>query len=107
MATFYIVHSNSEDKFYVGSSEDFEMQLLQHQKNHFPKGYKSNSTDWVPFFVINNIPLDTANRIAKHVKKMKSREYFESLRTDPEIATKLTEEFNTVRIHPDSYQGPF
>ncbi len=102
MATFYVIYSRSIDNFYVGSSIDYEMQLEQHQKNHLPKGYKSGATDWSPFFVIDDIPIDTARRIEKHVKKVKSREYFESLKKNPEIAEKLVVEFNTVRNNPDN-----
>ncbi len=97
MATFYIIHSKSTDNFYVGSSTDFEMQLEQHQKGHFPKGYKTEATDWVSFFTINEIPIDTARRIAKHVKKLKSREYFDSFKEGPGITARLIEEFSSHR----------
>lgn len=95
MATFYVIYSRSIDNFYVGSSLDYEVQLEQHQKNHFPKGYKSGATDWTTFFTVGNIPIDTARRIEKHVKKMKSRAYFESLKADPKITDQLKEEFQT------------
>jgi putative endonuclease len=95
MATFYVIYSRSSDNFYVGSSLDYEMQLQQHQKNHFPKGYTSDATDWTTFFAIGDIPIDTARRIEKHVKKVKSRAYFESLKSDPKIAEQLKEEFQT------------
>lgn len=95
MATFYVIYSNSIDTFYAGSCLDFEAQLEGHQKNHFKKGYTSEATDWNHFFLIKDIPLDTARRIEKHVKKVKSREYFESLKSDPKIAEQLKEEFQT------------
>ena len=95
MATAYIIHSRTEDKFYVGSCLDFEMQLEQHQKGHFPKGYTSNAGDWTAFFLIDDVPIDTARRITKHFKKVKSQEYFDSLVANPQLAEDLKEEFQT------------
>ena len=100
MASFYIIHSKSTDKYYVGSTPDFEMQFEQHRKSHFPKGFKTTATDWKPYFLIHDIPIETANRIVKHIKKNKSTEYFESLKSDASMADKLVEEFNTIRSHP-------
>jgi putative endonuclease len=103
MPTFYIIHSKSTDTFYVGSCLDFEMQFDQHRNGHFPKGFKSSAKDWATFFRMDNLEIDTARRIEKHVKKNKSKEYFESLKKDPTLADKLVEEFNTVRTHPDRF----
>ncbi|MDB9883049.1 GIY-YIG nuclease family protein [Bacteroidia bacterium] len=97
MATVYIIHSKATDNFYVGSSADFEMQLEQHRKGHFPKGYKSEATDWASFFTIDDLDIDTARRIEKHFKKMKSREYFDSLKEGPGITARLIEEFSCHR----------
>ena len=106
MATFYIIHSKSTDAFYTGSSNNFEMQLEQHQKNHFPKGFKSSAKDWAAYFLVHDIDIDTANRMVKHVKKNKSQEFFESLKADGSMAEKLVEEFTNVRSHPESNQEP-
>ena len=97
MATFYILYSSSLDKFYAGSSTDYEMQLRQHQKGHFPKGFKTETSDWEPYYVIDNIPLDTANRIVKHTKKNKSRDYYKSLKEDASIRENLIQELSSHR----------
>ena len=97
MATFYILHSQSLDKFYTGSTADYDMQLRQHQKGHFPKGFNTEATDWEPYCVIDNIPLDTANRIVKHTKKNKSKDYYHSLKEDISVREKLIEELSSHR----------
>ncbi len=97
MATFYILQSQSIDKFFVGSSTDFPMQLRQHQKGHFPKGFKTEATDWETFFLIEDIPLDTANRLVKHAKKMKDKDYYQRLKDEPGLKGKLMQEFSTHR----------
>ena len=104
MATFYIIHSKSTNAFYTGSSTNFEMQFEQHKNGHFPKGFKSNDTDWVAYFLVHDIEIDTANRIVKHVKKNKSQEFFESLKADALMADKLVKEFTNIRSHSDSSQ---
>ena len=95
MATVYIIHSKATDNFYVGSTTDFEMQFEQHRKGHFPKGYKSSATDWAAYFSIGDLEIDTARRIKKHLKKNKSKEYFDLLKTDPKLKAKLIEEHST------------
>lgn len=76
------------------------MQFEQHRKGHFPKGFKSSATDWEAYFLIHDIEIETANRIVKHTKKNKSKEYFASLRADSSIGNLLVKDFTNVRNHP-------
>lgn len=97
MTTVYIIYSRSTDKFYAGTCRNFEMQLIQHQKKHFKKPFTTEATDWRKYFLFEGLPEDTANRVLKHVKKNKSREYFDSLRNDPAVSESLIEELSSHR----------
>ncbi|MDB4174140.1 hypothetical protein N9811_05015 [Bacteroidia bacterium] len=82
MATFYIIHSKSTETFYTGSTTDFAMQFEQHKRGHFPQGFKSSARDWESYITIPDIDIETANRMVKHIKKSKAKDYIESLRAD-------------------------
>jgi len=97
MTTFYVIYSHSSDKFYAGSTPDFPMQLEQHRKGHFPKGFKSSASDWNGFFILENLELDVANRMVKYTKKMKTSEYFHNLKKDQPLQEKLIKDCSSHR----------
>ena len=42
---FYILHSTSTDKFYIGHTNNLEGRLRRHNSNH--KGYTAKAKDWI------------------------------------------------------------
>ncbi|MCF8367050.1 MAG: GIY-YIG nuclease family protein, partial [Bacteroidales bacterium] len=41
---FYILHSATNDKLYIGHTSQLEERLQKHNSNH--KGFTGNSSDW-------------------------------------------------------------
>ncbi len=91
MATYYVyvIYSESTDAFYIGQSVDLEIRLQQHIVHKNEHSNTSKADDWILFFYITCECRRQAIQIETHIKKMKSRKYFENLKKHPEISSKL------------------
>ena len=87
--TVYILYSKETERYYVGQTEDLIDRLDQHLNKLFIKSYTQNADDWTVFFAIECISRKQAVNIEAHIKRMKSRKYFEDLKKYPEISEKL------------------
>ena len=89
MATVYVLLAPSIDKFYVGSCFDLKVRLEQHQSNAFQTAFTHRANEWEVFYSFENLEVNLARKIESHIKKMKSRIYYENLKKHPEIIQKL------------------
>jgi putative endonuclease len=80
----YIIYSSSLDKYYIGETADFDVTLMQHNTHFFKNSYTIKATDWAPFLVITCNNITHARKLESFIKKMKSRNFIESLKTDPD-----------------------
>ena len=75
------------------------MDVNQRIEEHNSKFYINTSTaktdDWTLFFDIECITRKQAILIEKHIKKMKSRKYYLSIKEHIEISTKLLEMYSS------------
>ena len=90
MAFVYILYSETNDTFYVGSCKNLNERLIEHQTKVFEKSYTSDVNDWVLFFSISDLNYSQARKIELHIKRMKSKKYITNLKTHPDISKKLT-----------------
>ena len=89
MASTYILYSKTIDKYYIGSCLEINERLELHSLWFYYKSYTSKAKDWVLFFEIDGLTQNQALQIEKHIKKMKSRIYFQNLKKHVEISQKL------------------
>ena len=89
MAYVYILHSETINKFYIGSCENLALRLKQHKEKEFESSFTSNVDDWVLFFSIDNLDGRQARWIETQIKRMKSAIYIKNLKRYPEIVLKL------------------
>ena len=89
MATVYILYSKSINKFYVGSCLNLTERLEQHNTHVFEVGFTHRSTDWEVFFSKEIAGQELARKIEHHIKRMRSRAYYENLKKYPGIIEKL------------------
>jgi putative endonuclease len=73
----YIIYSESMNKYYTGSCEDFSIRLAQHNA-----GRNKSTKPGIPW-VLKHSELFNSLKEARareaHIKKMKSRKYIETL----------------------------
>jgi len=60
MATVYTLHSETIDRFYIGSCKNMEERLLEHQINKYKTGFTHRANDWIIFFQIPDLEYQQA-----------------------------------------------
>jgi putative endonuclease len=87
----YILYSKLIDQYYIGSTENLEFRVDQHNKHFFQGAFTKRADDWVVFYSIECQSVKQALKIEKHIKKNRSRKYLLDLAKYPQIALKLLE----------------
>ena len=85
----YIIYSSSKNSFYIGESMDIENRLTEHNSDLHKFSYTRKAKDWVIFYLLECENKAQAEKIEKHIKRMKSRKYYENLKKYPNISLKL------------------
>jgi putative endonuclease len=97
MFCVYIIFSEKLNKFYIGTTDDFEKRLFEHNNGLNAKSFSFRGRPWTKHFVIDHLTSKTAYAIEKHIKSMKSSKYIENLIKYPEIIEKLKYKYDPVR----------
>ena len=73
----YILHSDSKDRYYIGSCADVAQRLLRHNAGATP-----STKPYRPWRIVYTEELESKTEALKrenYIKRMKSRTYIESL----------------------------
>ena len=68
---FYILHSKSLGKFYIGHTSDLQERLRKHNSNH--KGFTGGVGDWEIVYTENYSTKELAYAREREIKKWKSK----------------------------------
>lgn len=96
MTTVYILFSEKLDRFYIGSTLDFEVRMDFHNETSGNK-FTGKVRDWQVYFKIECEDKPQALKIESHIKKMKSKIYIQNLKKYPEISEGLLKKFQNIR----------
>jgi putative endonuclease len=83
------LYSPSIDKYYVGQTEAIIQRLTQHNSAVFINSSTKSGIPWELFYTIECTSRKQAVNIESHLKKIKSRKYYNSIKNFPEITEKL------------------
>ncbi len=75
--TVYILHSDSRDLFYVGSTGDVEQRVWQH--NNASGGFTRTGRPWKLMYVEEYDQKSEALKRERYLKRMKSARYLKEL----------------------------
>lgn len=89
----YILYSKLIDQHYIGSTENLEARLAQHNNHVFQGAFTKRAEDWENFHVIECQSIIQALKIEKNIKSNRSRKYLLDLVTYPQISKKLVEKY--------------
>ena len=89
----YILYSEKLNRFYVGTTDNPERRLNEHNSRNYSNAYTKNGIPWSLFLVIDHLNSNQAFNIERHIKKMKSKTYIENLLKFPEIILNLKEKY--------------
>ncbi|NLX81274.1 MAG: GIY-YIG nuclease family protein [Proteiniphilum sp.] len=90
----YLLYSPFLDGFYVGYTESLTERVSQHNDGFYYESYTKLATDWELFYSIACETKKQAILIERHIKRMKSRKYYFSLKQYPDISIKLLKRYS-------------
>ena len=84
---FLYILKNTKGKFYVGSTDNLERRIYQHQVGHTQT--TRNMKDSVLVLTQEYESLETARKIERKIKKLKRKDYIENIVRDRYIRIKI------------------
>jgi putative endonuclease len=90
--TVYILHSISLNRFYIGATKNITQRLSFHRFG-FPHKFTAKAKDWTVFFILECSDKAQAQKIERHIKKMKSSVYIKNLTMHAEMSAKLLSKY--------------
>lgn len=89
MFSVYILYSEKLDRFYIGTTDNIEHRLNEHNSELKPEAFTLRGRPWTVFLVIENLESKQAYLIEQHIKQMKSSTYIKNLHKYLEMVSKL------------------
>ncbi|MFZ1976737.1 MAG: GIY-YIG nuclease family protein [Bacteroidota bacterium] len=78
----YILYSKILDRFYIGTTNNIERRLAQHNRPH--KGYTNSGQPWILLYSEQFVSKKDALIRELYIKKKKSKEFIEKLIKSPD-----------------------
>ena len=81
----YILYSAKLDKYYVGTTDDVERRLFEHNSKKYSDSFTSKGIPWELKLSYSCDLSTTAYKLEKFIKRMKSRKFIHSIIEDVAI----------------------
>ena len=89
----YILFSEKLNKYYIGTTDDIERRVKEHNSKFYENNYTSRGIPWQMAFNISCQSSSQAFKIEKHIKAMHSKNYIQNLIKYPEMTQKLLDRY--------------
>ncbi|MBD0777179.1 GIY-YIG nuclease family protein [Maribacter sp. ANRC-HE7] len=89
MHFFYILHSKTINRYYIGETPDLTVRFEQHNQHHFKKNFTKAADDWTIALSKKCKSKQDAVYLEKFVKRMKSKKFIHKIIENPEILDDL------------------
>jgi len=96
----YILYSEKLNRFYIGSTDNVQKRISEHNSATYADAFTSRGIPWNQFLTIDDLESHQAYAIERHIKKMKSRKYISDLIKHPEIIERLKIKYNHSPVRP-------
>lgn len=90
----YVIQSSKDDSYYIGRTSNLNERLKFHNATELNTGITRLRMPCKYFYTLEVGTSSLADKIEKHIKKMKSRKYILNLKKYPEISRKLIEKYS-------------
>ena len=92
----YILFSESLNRFYIGTTDDVNKRLHEHNTGHYDNSFTIKGIPWSLFHVIECMNSKQAFELERFIKKMKSAVFIRRLKTDPGLVTSLLQKMGSL-----------
>ena len=91
MFCVYILYSEKLNRFYIGTTDNAERRLAEHNNTAYTDSFTTRGIPWKMFLIIDNLHSKQAYDIERYLKRMKSSAYIKKLKTNPQIVEWIIE----------------
>ena len=85
MFIVYIIYSNKTDKYYIGTTDDFNKRLEEHNNAFYPNAYTRKGEPWILKKCFCCEFSKEAYFMERFIKRMKSRDFIEKIINDSSL----------------------
>ena len=85
MFFIYIIFSEKLNRFYIGTTDDVERRILEHNNRTYTDAYTSKGVPWVLKLRFECESSEKAYALEKFIKKMKSKVFINKIINDSSI----------------------
>jgi putative endonuclease len=82
MFVVYIIYSTKLNRYYVGTTNNINKRLLEHNTGFYEESYTVRGIPWVLVLSYSCKSSDKAYKLEKFIKNMKSRKFIERIIDD-------------------------
>ncbi len=75
MFSVYILYSKKLKRYYVGTTDNIQERLVEHNSIKYENAFTSRGIPWELKLVLESLSSEQAYAIEKHIKSMKSKNY--------------------------------
>ena len=91
----YILYSKKLEKFYIGTTDNVERRLNEHNNGHYESAFSSKGMPWELFLSITCENSETAYQLERFIKQMKSSAFIKRIKSDPTIIDSIKEKLKS------------
>jgi putative endonuclease len=89
MYFIYIIYSKKLDRYYVGTTDDVEKRLVEHNSGFYSEAFTVKGTPWELSLSFECESSEKAYGLEKFLKRMKSRVFLEKVIVSPDILLEI------------------
>jgi len=88
----YIIYSEKLDRYYVGTTDDVQKRILEHNSMKYAKSFTTKGIPWVLKLSYACEDSAIAYALEKFIKRMKSKLFLEKIICNPKILDSIVQE---------------
>ncbi len=85
----YILYSEKLSRYYVGTTNDVEKRLIEHNTALYANSFTIKGIPWELKWNTEPLSSDVAYRLERFIKSMKSRKFIEKLIVQPHMVDDI------------------
>ncbi len=90
----YILHSEKMQKFYIGTTDNVENRLIEHNQGKHKNSFTKRGIPWILYLEIICSSSKQAYNLEKFIKQMKSSVFIKRLKQDHNLLQMLIEKYS-------------
>ena len=85
----YIIYSQKLSRYYVGTTDNVEQRLIEHNTIIYQNSFTSRGIPWELNWKTDPLMSEVAYKLDRFIKSMKSKKFIERVMNSPELVVDI------------------